>query len=48
MTESVLVMAAILQRFSLHPLPGAAFPAADPRITLRPSTFDLVLRHRHV
>lgn len=46
MMENVLVMAAILQRFKLEPLPGAAFPPSEPRITLRPSRFDLVLRKR--
>lgn len=43
MLENVLVLAAILQKFRLRPLPGAAFPPAEPRITLRPSRFDLVL-----
>lgn len=43
MMENVLVLAAILQRFRLRPLPGAVFPQAEPRITLRPSRFDLVM-----
>lgn len=44
MVENVLVLAGILQQFQLRPLPGERFPAAEPRITLRPSRFDLVVR----
>lgn len=44
MMENVLVLAAILQKFRLRPLPGAPFPPAEPRITLRSSRFDLVLQ----
>lgn len=46
MAEVVLVTARILQTFSLKPLPGASFPAADAKITLRPSTVNLVLERR--
>ena len=43
MLEAVVVLASILQRFRLSPVPGAAFPAAEPRITLRPSAVELVV-----
>lgn len=46
MLESVLVLAAVLQRVRLAPLPGAAFPAAAPQITLRPEAVRLLLRRR--
>ena len=44
--EAVLVLAAVLQRFRVQPLPGAAFPAARPQITLRPDAVRLLLRRR--
>ncbi|KAL4425407.1 hypothetical protein ABPG75_009423 [Micractinium tetrahymenae] len=46
MTEAILVLAAVLDRFRLHPLPGAAFPEAQPQITLRPASVPLLLRRR--
>lgn len=46
MMEAVLVMAAVLQRFRLVPLPGAGMAEAEPRITLRPKAVKLILRQR--
>ncbi|KAK9842342.1 hypothetical protein WJX81_007701 [Elliptochloris bilobata] len=46
MLEAVVVLASMLQRFRLSPLPGAAFPAAEPRITLRPSAVELIVDPR--
>jgi hypothetical protein len=46
MMEAVLVLAAVLQRYEVRPLPGAAFPAAKPQITLRPESARLLLRKR--
>ena len=46
MLEAVVILASILQRFRLSPLPGAAFPAAEPRITLRPAVVELVVDQR--
>lgn len=46
MTEAILVLAAVLDRFRLQPLPGAAFPEAQPQITLRPARVPLLLRRR--
>lgn len=46
MMEAVLVLAAVLQRYRLQPLPGAAFPTAQPQITLRPEAVRLLLRRR--
>ena len=43
MLEAVMVLASVLQRFKLSPVPGAASPAAEPRITLRPSAVELVV-----
>ncbi len=46
MLEAVVVLASVLQRFRLAPVPGAAFPAAEPRITLRPAAVDLIVDPR--
>ena len=47
MTEAVLMLAAILQRFRLSPGgPGGRFPQADPRITLRPKDVFVTLALR--
>lgn len=46
MTEAILVLATVLDRFRLQPLPGAAFPEAQPQITLRPASVPLLLRRR--
>lgn len=49
MTEAVLVLAALLQRFELCPVPGSkkgAMPEAEPRITLRPKEVRIMLRAR--
>jgi cytochrome P450 len=47
MMEAVLVLALILSRFELAPpARGAAFPAAAPRITLRPAAVRLAIRRR--
>lgn len=46
MMEVVLVTAALLQAVRLEPLSGAPPPLPQPRITLRPAPFDLVLRRR--
>lgn len=44
--ETVLVLATVLQKVQMRPLPGAHFPPAEPRITLRPGSFDLILSRR--
>ena len=49
MTEAVLVLAAVLQRFELCPVLGSkqgALPEAEPRITLRPKQVRIMLRGR--
>jgi len=46
MLEAVVVLASVLQRFRLAPVPGAAFPAAEPRITLRPAAVELIVDPR--
>ncbi len=46
MLEAVVVLASVLQRFRLAPVPSAAFPAAEPRITLRPAAVDLIVDPR--
>lgn len=47
MTEAVLMLAAILQQFSLSPGgAGGQFPAVDPRITLRPKDVFVTLSPR--
>jgi hypothetical protein len=46
MMEAVLVLASVLQQYQLQPLPGAAFPEAQPQITLRPAAVRLLLRRR--
>jgi cytochrome P450 len=47
MMEAVLVLALILSRFELAPpARGAPFPAAAPRITLRPAAVRLAIRRR--
>jgi len=43
MMEALLVLACILQKVQLSPVPGNAFPSADPRITLRPSEVPLLI-----
>ena len=44
--EALIVLAAVLQHFEVQPLPGTDFPAAEPRITLRPGPVKLFLRPR--
>ncbi len=46
MMEALIVLAAVLQRFEVLPLPGRQFPAAEPRITLRPGPVKLFLKPR--
>lgn len=46
MLEAVLVLGAVARRFRLRPLPGAAFPAPVPQVTLRPDAVRLLLRRR--
>lgn len=46
MMEVVVVTAALLQAVRLEPLRGAPPPVPQPRITMRPAPFDLLLRRR--
>ena len=47
MTEAVLMLAAVLQRFELRPgEPAGKFPQADPKITLRPQSVVVSLKTR--
>ncbi len=48
MMEAVLVLATVLARYQLDPLPGASFPQPVPQITLRPACVRLLLRKRQV
>jgi hypothetical protein len=42
MTEAVLVLALLLQRYELHPVsPAAGFPRPKPMLTLRPEAVNL-------
>ena len=43
MMEALLVLACILRKVQFRTVPGDAFPTADPRITLRPSEFSLLI-----
>ena len=45
-TEALVVLAAVLQQVELQPLPWRSFPAAQPRITLRPGHVKLFLKPR--
>ncbi|KAK9829411.1 hypothetical protein WJX72_005691 [[Myrmecia] bisecta] len=46
MMETLLILASILQKFQLLPVPGARFPKPDARITLRPADVKLRVQPR--
>ncbi len=43
MMEALVVLASMLRRVRFLTVPGEKFPAADPRITLRPASCTLLL-----
>ena len=44
--EATTVLRAVLRKFYLAPVPGAAFPGPVAQITLRPENVELILTSR--
>lgn len=46
--EALVVLATILKEVMFRTVPGERFPAADPRITLRPTSCLLLLERQPI
>ena len=48
MMEALVVLATILREVTFRTVPGERFPAADPRITLRPTACSVLLERQPI